>query len=103
MKIIRKILKTTGIALGIFFLFVVALGVYTISVSKFKPPTVSDNHIIRTETIHVDNNLYVIENDWIRKNKYGLYELYVSGSPYELGVKNGKLSCQQIIDQEIAF
>ncbi|MBZ0097929.1 MAG: C45 family peptidase, partial [Taibaiella sp.] len=50
-----------------------------------------------------DNSLYTIENDWIRKNKYGLYEMYVSGSPYELGVKNGKLSRQQIVDQEIAF
>ena len=29
--------------------------------------------------------------------------MYVSGGPYERGVKNGKLSRQQIIDQEIAF
>jgi len=102
-KIIRKILKTTAIALGIFLVVCLAMGVYIYNVSEFEPPVIADSSALKAETGHVDNSLYTIENDWIRKNKYGLYEMYVSGSPYELGVKNGKLSRQQIVDQEIAF
>jgi len=103
MKILRKILKTTAIALGIFLLICLILGVYAVSVSRFKPPAITDSSVLKIETNHVDNSLYIIENDWIKKNEYGLYEMYVSGGPYERGVKNGKLSRQQIIDQEIAF
>ncbi|MBW7914224.1 MAG: peptidase C45 [Taibaiella sp.] len=103
MKIFRKILKTTAIALGIFLLVCLVLGVYIYNVSEFEPPVVADSISAKAITNHVDNSLYAVENDWIRKNKYGLYEMYVSGSPYELGVKNGRLARRQIIDQEIAF
>jgi hypothetical protein len=102
-KIIKKILKTTAIALGIFLVVCLVLGVYIYNVSEFEPPVVADSLAVKATTNNVDNSFYTIENDWIRTNKYGLHEMYVSGSPYELGVKNGKLSRQQIIDQEIAF
>lgn len=103
MKIIRKILKTTAIALGIFLLVCLALSVYIYNVSEFEPPVIADSSALKAKTNYVDNSLHAIENDWIRKNKYGLYEMYVSGSPFELGIKNGKLSRRQIVDQEVAF
>lgn len=103
MKIIRKVLKTTAIALGIFLLICLALGVYIYNVSEFEPPAIADSSALKAEANYVDNSLHAVENDWIRKNEYGLYEMYVSGSPYALGVKNGRLSRQQIIDQEVAF
>ncbi|HEY9178746.1 MAG TPA: C45 family peptidase [Flavipsychrobacter sp.] len=103
MKIIRKILKTTAIALGIFLLVCAVLGVYIYNVSEFDPPVIADSSVVKVETDHVNNSLYTIGNNWIRKNEYGLHEMYVSGSPYALGVKNGKLSRRQIIYQEVAF
>jgi len=79
------------------------MGVYIYNVSEFEPPVIADSSSVKAITNNVNGSLYIVENDWIRKNEYGLYEMYVSGNPYELGVKNGKLSRQQIIDQEIAF
>lgn len=96
-------MKTTAIALGIFLLVCLVLGVYIYNVSEFEPPVVADSSSVKAETNHINGSLYTIDNDWIRTNEYGLHEMYVSGSSYELGVKNGKLSRQQIIDQEIAF
>jgi hypothetical protein len=64
---------------------------------------VADTAAFSLERKHPEGTLYTIGDNWIRKNQYGLYEMYVSGKPFERGVKNGKLSQQLIIDQEVAF
>lgn len=46
---------------------------------------------------------YRYEDAWLRKNKFGLWEMYISGSPEELGIKNGILAQQLIAQQEEAF
>jgi hypothetical protein len=51
----------------------------------------------------VDSTTYTLGQNWIRKNRYGLYEMYVSGKPFERGVINGKLSRELIGEQEVAF
>jgi len=49
------------------------------------------------------NGFYKYKNNWLRKSQSGLYEMYVEGSPYEMGVINGKLSRQLVINQEMHF
>lgn len=102
MRIIRKILKTTAIALGIFLVFCIIMAVYIYNVSEFTPPKITENTPLYKSN-SVDNTLYSIDNDWIKINEYGLYEMSVSGSPYQLGLKNGILSRQQVVSQEVAF
>ncbi len=53
--------------------------------------------------IQVDTNVYKIGNNWVRKSKTGLWEMYLSGNPYELGIKNGILNKELISYQEKAF
>lgn len=103
MQIIRKLLKTLGIALGIFLLFCIIMSVYIYNVSTFTPPAIQDSSALNYTRKHVDGTLYTIQDNWIKKNNYGLNEMYVSGSPFELGVKNGKLSKEDIVAQEVAF
>lgn len=99
----RKLLKTIAIALVVFLVVCIILGIYIYNVSTFEPPAISDNSASEVRSSHSGNSLYTIDNDWIKKNEYGLYEMSVSGSPYRLGLKNGILSRQQVVDQEVAF
>ncbi|HXS35718.1 MAG TPA: hypothetical protein VN721_03395, partial [Flavipsychrobacter sp.] len=103
MRFIKKVLKFLGYTLAIFLLLIIIFCVYVYRVSNFSPPEVADTSALSLQKKHVEGSLYTIGDNWIRKNKYGLYEMYVSGKPFERGVKNGKLSQQLITDQEEAF
>ncbi|MDP9041776.1 MAG: C45 family peptidase, partial [Bacteroidota bacterium] len=46
---------------------------------------------------------FTLKNNWLRKSKSGLYELYVEGQPFERGVVNGKLTKELIQLQEYYF
>jgi isopenicillin-N N-acyltransferase-like protein len=52
----------------------------------------------------ISDNFYTVENSWIKKNKYGLFEMYIEAkSPYELGYINGLLSQELVQSQEDFF
>ncbi len=103
MRILKKTLKVIVWIVGIFLLLVIGLSVYAWSVSDIDPPKVADTSALALKKQQVDGTLQTIDNNWIRKNKYGLYEMYAEGAPFELGVVQGKLSQQLIVEQEEAF
>lgn len=103
MKLVRKILKVLGVILGVLLLVLIILAVYMYSVSEYKPPAIADTSAMQLQKKHVDGTVYTIGDNWIKKNNYGLSELYVSGKPFEIGVKNGKLAREEVVAQEIAF
>lgn len=96
-------LKALGAVACIFLFMIVLFCAYVWSVAEVSPPAIADTAALSLEKRHIEGSLYVIDNNWIRKNKWGLYEMYVSGAPFEMGIKEGKLSRQEIVDQEIAF
>lgn len=103
MHIIKKLLKALGIALGTLVLICILLSIYIYNVSTFTPPPISDSSGFYLHKRHVAGSLYTIDDNWIKKNDHGLSEMYVSGSPFLLGAKNGMLSEKEIVAQEIAF
>src|ERR1044072_350531 len=103
MRFLKKSLKILGYSLGILLLLILIFCGYVWWVSYIKPPEVEDTSAIYLQKEHTDKTLYSIGDNWIRHSKYGLYEMYVSGAPFERGVKNGKLSQKLITDQEEAF
>ena len=103
MRIIKGILKFFGWTIGILLLILIIFSIYVYNISDIKPPKVADTSALALQVAHPEGSLYTIGNNWIRKNQYGLYEMYVSGKPFERGVINGKLSQQQIVAQEEAF
>ena len=76
---------------------------YLAWVSKINPPKVSDLSAFQLQREEPDKGLYVIKNSWFRKSNSGLYEMYVEGTPYELGTVNGKLSEELVKKQEDYF
>jgi len=103
MRFLRKTLKVLGFIIGIFLLIIFIFCAYVWKVSDIEPPKVADTSAFHIQRDHVDGSLYTIGDNWIRKNEWGLYEMYVSGKPFEMGVKEGKLSKEEIVDQEAAF
>lgn len=54
-------------------------------------------------TVTKTDSFSLCGNGWLQQNKFGLWEMYTEGSPYERGVINGKLSKELIEKQEEAF
>ncbi len=95
----RRFLRVTGVIVLLFGL----LFAYLAWVSKINPPKVSDLSALQLQRKEPDTGLYAIKNSWFRKSNSGLYEMYVEGTPYELGTVNGKLSEELVKKQEDYF
>jgi len=67
------------------------------------PPIISDMSIMKKERIKLKDNFYILDDSWLKQNKYGLWELYITGNDFELGAKNGILTKELANYQEEAF
>ena len=61
-------------------------------ISKYKT-TVAEREVINDST-------FVVGNNFLTKNKQGLWELYVEGNPYQRGLAIGSLSHELMYRQE---
>ena len=55
------------------------------------------------ERIEVAPNHYKVDNCWLKKNEYGIWEMYLEGEPYERGLIYGVLSKELMEKQEVHF
>jgi hypothetical protein len=102
-RFLRKFLKIVGWITAALIVLLLIFCAYVWKVSDVQPPNVSDTSALALRVAHPEGSLYTIGDNWLRKNEFGLYEMYVSGKPYERGVMVGKLSAPLITAQEKAF
>lgn len=102
MRFLKKLLKITGWFFLILVVFLVGFCIYVWKVSDIKPPVIAEQPLKEVYT-RIDSTCVTLGDNWIRKSKAGLYEMYVEGTSYQRGVANGILSRQLIISQEEAF
>ena len=98
-KTARFILKALAIFAG--FLMILIL-LFKLTTKIPEPEVPLDIHSFG-DIQRADTNFYYLKDNWLQKNKYGLWELYIEGAPYERGVINGKLTKHLIYKQEDAF
>jgi len=103
MKLLKKLLKIVLWGTGVLIVLLFAFALYVWNVSDVKPPEITDTSALLLHRRQLDSTAFVIGDNWLRKNRYGLYEMYVSGAPFERGVINGKLSRELLVEQEQAF
>jgi predicted choloylglycine hydrolase len=103
MRFLKGLLKGLLYTVCILILLLLIFSVYVWRVSDIKPPKVADTSALALQVADPQGSLHTINNNWIRQNRYGLHEMWVSGKPYEMGVVNGKLSQPLIVEQEVAF
>jgi isopenicillin-N N-acyltransferase like protein len=83
---------------------IISIYTYLNVASRIEPPEVSDvNRVGALERQVIAENHYRIGENWLRKNEYGMWEMYVEGDPFERGVIIGKLSEELIQLQEEFF
>jgi predicted choloylglycine hydrolase len=103
LKIVKKIFKGFGILLGVLIILLMVFAIYVYNISDIEPPFIKDQSALQLKRLTIDSNTYTIGNNFIQKNKYGLYEMYLEGDDFERGVIYGKLAKELIAYQEQAF
>ena len=96
-RILVKSLSISLLVIGILFgLFLWRIQVPTPAIESAK--TLESYKRVRLGVDH-----YKVDNCWLKKNKYGIWEMYLEGSPYERGLIYGILSKELMEKQEIFF
>jgi isopenicillin-N N-acyltransferase-like protein len=99
----RKYIRRTFFTLTGILIAIIILIITFKTMVKINPPEVPAIITENFERKQVGTNAYKIGDNWLRKSKTGLWEMYLSGNPYELGIKNGRLNKELISYQEKAF
>ena len=100
-RILLVFLKGITGTLELFLGFLFALILYIIVVSNISTPEVPKIEIGKRQK--VGENHYVLGNNWLKKNEYGIWEMYIEGAPYERGLIYGELAKELIQKQEEIF
>lgn len=88
----------------LYFLIIIIIGLLVLDWwLHLTPPKVEDTSAWELERTQVDSNYYTLGENWLRKNKAGLWEAYVTGAPFERGAILGNLAQELIVQQEVYF
>ncbi|MGH1337847.1 MAG: C45 family autoproteolytic acyltransferase/hydrolase [Aureispira sp.] len=96
-------LKKWGKRLLYFFLFLIVALLVLDWWLNLSPPEIEDTSAWQLKRTQVDATTYTLGNNWLRKNKFGLWEAYVEGAPFERGAILGNLAQELIVQQEVYF
>ncbi len=77
--------------------------IYLLLFVKISPPEVKDQSAMKTERIKISKDFYRAGNNYLRKNEYGIWEMYVEGKPFERGAVIGILGKELLVYQEDVF
>ncbi|MBS1742021.1 MAG: peptidase C45 [Bacteroidetes bacterium] len=99
----KKFWRRVLYVIGFFLLLLLAGAIYLYNVAIAYPPKVSNKDVLKLQRTEVSPGFYTLKDNWFRKSNSGLFEMYVSGEPFERGVINGKLSKELVIKQEDYF
>ncbi len=69
----------------------------------FKSPLDEKDFTEMPPRLDLGDQMYTCEDSWLKQNEFGLWEMYLSGSEVELGLKNGVLASELIASQEEVF
>ncbi|MCF0056970.1 C45 family peptidase [Dyadobacter sp. CY356] len=93
LKSILVILLVAGVIFGLFIWAV-----------KLPAPKIASNKTPESyKRIQLGPDHYKVDNCWLKKNKYGIWEMYLEGSPYERGLIYGVLAKELMEKQEVHF
>ena len=90
-------------------IFLIALGIIVLSVIVFAiliyvpAPVVNKNLSPASYSRHAIADGYAVNNCYLIKNQYGIYEMYIEGDDYERGLIYGVLAKELIETQESFF
>jgi len=99
-NILLKTFKYIGIGLISIILSVVVYYSFFISIDI---PQGCNMELLKLQREKKSENFYTIGNNWLKKNKQGIWEMYLEGGDFERGVIHGKLAEEMVVSQEDNF
>lgn len=103
MRLLKRTLKILLWIILILLVLVLILALYLKRTARIAPPAVRSQEALHWERRTLPGGGYQLGDNSLVQNTYGLYELQVSGAPFERGVITGKLSKELLESQEQAF
>ena len=98
-RFFRIILYLLAVLLALFLAFYL----YYRVVTNIKEPGIAASQKISMERVTTGPDSYSCEHGWLRKAREGWWEMYLEGSPYEIGYAHGLLTKELMEKQERAF
>lgn len=100
----NKVLRSALKAFSIFLLIIgILFGLFIWRIRVPKPELESTKTVESYKREKVGENHYRVGNNWLRKNKHGIWEMYLEGAPYERGLIYGILAEELMEKQEVHF
>ncbi len=99
----RLIFRTLGIVGLALLMILMAFFVWYLIFVPVSEPETAAVEFVPGDYEKINDSTFRYQDCWLLKNQYGLWEMYISGSPEELGTKNGVLAQELIRTQEQAF
>ena len=99
----KKFWRRVLYVLGVLVLLIVILVIYIVQVAKIPDPKIANMNSLQLQRTEVSKGFYTLNDSWFRKSKSGLFELYVEGDGFDMGVVNGKLTKELVQRQEDHF
>lgn len=99
----KRTLRISGLVLGVILLLLLTLVGYVISVSSLQPPEVDKSLWSEMQVEKISETDRRIDDNFIFLNEHGNWEMYLSGSDFERGVRKGKLCGELLYLQEKHF
>jgi len=99
-RTVRKVIKYISI-----FLLITGLlfGTFLWRITVPAPEISSTKTVQDYKRIQIGPDHYQVDNCWLKKNKYGIWEMYLEGTPYERGLIYGILAKELMEKQEVYF
>lgn len=98
-SIFKKIAKVVGVIL-ILLILIFSVFLWMVSLSNPNVPSQAKYEHVKRDSIQ---DGWKAGPNWIHKNEYGLYEMYLEGQPYERGYLHGLLAEELVVRQEDYF
>jgi len=99
-KVVRSVFRFT---MGFLLILGILFGLFLWRIQVPAPEVESSKTLQSYKRVRVGQDHYKVDNCWLKKNKYGIWEMYLEGSPYERGLIYGILSKELMEKQEIYF
>lgn len=99
--ILKYLFRLIWISTELLFAFIFVLFTIVLFNAQIDTPEVPAIHIGERKQVGKDH--YVLGSSYLKKNEFGIWEMYLEGEPYERGVIYGKLARELVQEQEDIF
>ncbi len=102
-KFLKRLIKILAYTLAALIGLILVFLIYYYFAVKIEAPAINVKSLEQVKRIKLNDSTFTFKQNFLRKNTYGIWEMYLQGSPEEIGYSHGVLSKELMAYQEKAF